>query len=482
MTRMINRRRLLSLLGAGVGGAAAAMAGCSPERTRTTPTSTRLTFWHNNGEMRALFESIAREFGAERGGRPVEMHYEPLTTLGKSLQLARQSRQMPDIHVLAGLEIPAATLQAQDWFQPIDLGDAADRLPVGSLVDGIHVFDGRTYSFPIVSFRQYWAPVWYFADSVERLGLDPDGPPRTYDEFRAACRTVKKKSDGRMFGWMSKLGVGNHMGPEIEEIAQAGGFAGAGGIDFRTGEYAYHSDPFVAAVEFLVSLHRDKLMFPGSLTLDGTQAQVRWAGGASAYWMDGPWLPTFVKANAPDLEDQLRVSTILVPDASSKVTTYRGPQGGAFWISSQSKQPAAASRLLREHFTTRDFYRGVAESSAVPADLSVVDDAEVTPAYRQLVDWYAQQVFLAPSPVVANPEVAKVLAETKPIAPDYGNTLLGLFTGDLTDVRRAMKQLSDRASAERERALAAAVEKGARVSLDDYAFPDWTPAADYQPS
>jgi len=463
----------------GLAATAAALGSCS---SKEPAAAGRLRFWSHNGEMRELFKKIFAEFEKAPDGMPVELKYEPLKTMGKSLQLAWQSGQMPDIHTLAGLDLPAAALVEQGWFQPLELGDAAQRLPAGSLVDGQHRFDGKTYSFPVISFRQYWAPVWYRADAVAKLGLDPESPPRTYDEFRAACRKAKQASGGKVYGWMSKLGAGNHMAPEIAEIAQAAGFTGDGnGIDFRTGEYAFHSDAFVTAVEFLRSLHRDKLMFPGSLTLSGPDAQLRWAGGATAFWFDGPWLPGGIQREVPEIADQIRVAPIIVPESGAPVTTYHGPKGGNFWISSKSKLGEAASRLLANHFTTSEFFAGIAASSAVPADLDVVEKADVHPAYRKLVGWYREQVFLAPSPVVRNPEVSKVLAEMRPVQPGYPDTLHGLFTGDLTDVRKALKQLSDKMSAERDRAIKAVADKGVQVSLDDWAFPDWKPGADYGP-
>lgn len=73
---------------------------------------------------------------------------------------------------------------------------------------------------------------------------------------------MQDKSDGKVWGWMSKLGAGNRMGPEVEDLAQAAGWPGVDGINTRTGACAYHADEFVNTVEFLFSTHKDGLMFP----------------------------------------------------------------------------------------------------------------------------------------------------------------------------------------------------------------------------
>ncbi len=43
----------------------------------------------------------------------------------------------------------------------------------------------------------------------------------------------------------------------------------------------------------------------------------------------------------------------------------------------------------------------------------------------------------------------------------------------------AMEDLQSRANAELDRAIAAAQEKGAEVSRDDFIFADWDPTAEY---
>lgn len=49
----------------------------------------------------------------------------------------------------------------------------------------------------------------------------------------------------------------------------------------------------------------------------------------------------------------------------------------------------------------------------------------------------------------------------------------------MTDLRAALKQLSASFTADRERAIGVATKAGAKVSLSDYAFPDWKPGVNY---
>ena len=86
---------------------------------------------------------------------------------------------------------------------------------------------------------------------------------------------------------------------------------------------------------------------------------------------------------------------------------------------------------------------------------------------------------ISPSPLVRNPEVAKINLEIKAVTPSFEQTIQGLVSGQVTDVKKAMQGLKDSYSKELDRAVKAAATKGAKVTLDDYLFKNWDPTKDY---
>jgi multiple sugar transport system substrate-binding protein len=80
---------------------------------------------------------------------------------------------------------------------------------------------------------------------------------------------------------------------------------------------------------------------------------------------------------------------------------------------------------------------------------------------------------------VKNPEAEAIFNEMKPLTPNFGATIQGLFAGAISDVKAALQDLQDRSDAELDRAIAAAQEKGANVSRDDFVFANWDPSTDY---
>lgn len=475
----LSRRRFLQATGIVAGGLAAAACDTGPGGSGRSDSGAALQWWDHFDPLQDLHKKIFDEFRTDTG---IAVAYTPQQTakMGQALQLAKQSHQLPDVFTNVGLKLPVPALVKAGWFQPIELTDqAAGALPKEALVDGVHQVDGKLYTFPIFNFRQYWAATWFNKEYAERANLDPGNPPTTYDEFRAAATAIQKAAGGNTHGWIVGLGQPARLAEQIGFLAQAGGFEGDGGQLFRTGEFAYHDDAYVHAIEFWLSLKADGLLVPGTQSFDDKTTRTRWAAGAAGYYFDGPWCPGVVKRDLPAFADKLAVGPMLVPEKGTPVTAYRGPQGGAFFLSGESKRAADVGKLF-SLLTTPDYYVGLAEHmDQPPLDLAAVQKADVHPTYRTLIDWFAKAAFLSPMPAVKNPDIAKVNAEMKAIDPDLGTTVQGLFSGDLRDVRGALKDLSDRSEKARENALAAAKKNGAQVELDDWAFPNWQPRRDY---
>lgn len=481
----VDRRSFLTLSGSLLAAGAVSSCSTAPDATgaggpRSTGAAKGLSFWSHSPNLEPLNKRMIAAFAKAEGGVPVEYSYHETATMGQALQLAKQSKQLPDVTTNVGLSLPAPALVREGWFQPVQLTDEARAYldEHVELVEGIHVFDGKVYTFPGFSTKQYFTVNWFNTELVERAGLDPDGPPETYDEFRAACRAVQQSREG-VSAWVANLGQPGRLGEQIHFLAQAAGFEGENGFDYRTGRAAFDSDPYVTAIEFLLSLQKDKLLMPGSTSLIDNQARSRWAAGAAGYFFDGPWCPGVVKSDLAAFSDKVGSGPMIRPERGTPVSVYRGPQAGAAWVTATSGNPEAAGRFLSS-FASDTYAEGIAEGMGQPpADLGAVDRVDVHPAYRKAMGWFARDCFVGPVPVGKNPETAKVLAEEKDIAPGLPEIVQGAFSGDVTDVRKALRTYAGKRAAERERALEVAVSKGAEVSAEDFAFPDWKPRTDH---
>ncbi|MEU6721404.1 extracellular solute-binding protein [Nonomuraea sp. NPDC046802] len=482
------RRRFFGLSGAALAGALG-VAGCtrtSQQEAATAAGGGVIRWWDHFQPLKPLNERIFAEYGKANPGVRVEHEVYNPNEMGQALQLAFKSNQIADVHSIAGLGSSEASLVVGGWFSPLAGQDAIRaKLPADSLLEGLHVFDGKLYSFPIFSARQYTTLNWFNRELVEKAGGDPDNGPATWDEFRSLAARITKDGGGRAYGWIQGLQFHERLQSHVIELATSAGAPLAmaqgdntmGLVDPRTGEYAYAGEPFVQALEFLLSLVRDKVVFPASTSLDARTARARWATGVAGMFFDGSWSIGVVNGQFKQFIDKVGVGPIPSPDG--KPVLYGAPASGQLFVSSQSKHVETASDLLAR-FTGPEFSKGLATfMDQVPLDLEAVAMAEVHPSYKRAAELFGQTVRLAPSPIARNPAVAQVMSEMKAPRPTLGEITQGILSGELTDIRKALREYNGKLTAERERATRVVSGKGVKVSLDDWKFPNWQPGKDY---
>jgi multiple sugar transport system substrate-binding protein len=478
--RPLTRRALLR--SAGLLAGTTALAGCSTAPSGGTGGAApavpgALRWWDHFAPLESLQDATFARF-TRGGGPPVEYTVYNPNEQRQALQLAFGSRQLPDVFSLGGLSVPVPLLREQGWFSPLATTDAIRAgLPPGIVTDGVHSFGGELYSFPIFSPRQYETLVWFNRDLLARAGLDPESPPASWDDLRAAARAVQRS--GVASGIVLPLQFPDRLAAFVLELAQTAGFPGTrtgdlDGIDLTTGEYRFHDEAFLAAIEFLLSFARDDTMFLASTALDARSARVRWAAEGGAFFLDGPYNVGVLAEKFPEVVGKLGVGPIPTPDGLPPVLT-RPPTSGTFYVSSQSDAVDDASALL-ELLVSDEYQRGLAGAmDQPPLDLGVVAGSDAHPTYKRCIEMFTEQVFVGPAGAARNPRVAQVHAAMTPVEPGLGEIVQGIASGQITDVRGRLRQLSDESAAARE----AAIGEVGGVSAEDWAFPGWRRGEDY---
>ncbi|GAB2988954.1 ABC transporter substrate-binding protein [Actinotalea caeni] len=481
MTR-INRRAFMGGVGlAGLAGVLAACGESAPPSTgggaavdggATGGSGGTLRWWHHFGGLQDLHEEWAATYGPELGV-DIEITYNEPSKAIEALQLANQSNQLPDIYTpLIGLPLPA--LVEAGWIHEITLSqEAMSRLPEGSFVEGLTMLDGKVYGLPTFSSKQYVGLVWYNARIAEQVGFEP---PKSYDDLLAALKAVA--DDGTYAPMTMALGAVGRMREQIDDMAQAAGFPGYQGLRYDTGEYEYHHDGYLAAIELYKEIADRGYLLPGTNGFQIPDARGRWAAGEIAFHMDGPYSPGAVRALNPDMLPDMAVAGMMTPNGEEVVAT-RGARYADWVLGGTSELAEQASQLL-ETFLQEDYQRALAAGmDQPPIRTDVVADADVIEPYAWLVEEFDKRVFRAPQALVRNVEVAKVQAKQTPVSPELGNVIQGYVGGEISDLRAELVKLSDAHSKALDEAIEAAVAEGADVSRSDWEFPDWQRGTDY---
>ncbi|MGI8456549.1 MAG: ABC transporter substrate-binding protein [Propionibacteriaceae bacterium] len=435
-----------------------------------------MDWWDHFSSFQKLNDGWAEQQSSALGKKVAHTYFDA-SKAPQSFQLAHQANQMPDVYSNV-IGLPLAALVKSNWVHELTLSsEVKSKIPKEALTDGITNLDGKVYGFPLFSFRQSSTLLWFNTEYFTKAGLDPANPPTDYDGYTKACQALKSASLQPMT--LALGSDGGRVRDQVDDMAQTAGFPGYQGLKFTTGEYAYHDDSYVTVIEFFKQLYDDKLMLPGTNTYSVVNARTRFASGTVGIFIDGIWCAGGSKALVPGFMDKIGSGQVLKPDASSQPYGYRGRPSAAYFVSADSDDPDSASKLIGS-FTSEDYQKGmIAAMDQPPLNLDLVAQSDAIDAYKKAVVFCKDNIFLMPQAIVKNPDNAAVDAARKPITPHVGNILQGYLGGSISDLRGALKTLSDANEADRERAMKEAKKSGANVSMADYAFSGWKPGQDY---
>ncbi len=455
-----------------------------PESMVDLPTDDVTFHYFNSGDYKGVF--FEQYFEAYQQAHPnITIEYQGISGAesAKIIPLGIQNGNAPDCFQSIA-NISGAQMVEEGWVRPLDdivpdFENWKQGFPESALVEGISVFDGKLYALPYVSNKQYATLLFYNAEYMERAGFDPASKPLTQEEFREAARKMTEQGGGQYYGFIIAGEQTGRLGQIVNNLAELSGAPG-GSIDWRTGEYQYTSDAFVASVELLLAMQSDGSIFPGSISMNAPLTRGQFPQGVAGMIMQGTWnIPQWM-AEAPDFNFQVS-STPVGASTDTPVISY-GP--GPFipmWVNADTKYPEIAGDIfhyLGSEEGQRQFATITNGSDRAMLD-SAIESADLDDRVRQSYAIFDEQLRVAPSPPVRNPDVEIVYREQKRLSPNLGEVVQGLLSGQISDVAAAMQDLQDRSNAELDRAITAAQDKGAEVSRDDWVFPNWDPMQDY---
>ncbi|HEY9076707.1 MAG TPA: extracellular solute-binding protein [Anaerolineaceae bacterium] len=515
----ITRRGFLRLTAAAAAGGL--LAGCAPAATptpTTAPTSApaatavpatalppmvkgeiriipttvklpkdKVTFrWLDSGDTKAIFWKKYFEL-YQKAYPNITCQYDglPWNEIAKIVPVGVQNSNLHDCFSLPQ-GVSASQAVAEGWIRPMDdlipdIKEHKAKFPAGSFVEGVNVFGGKTYAFPHSTAKRSGTMLLYNEEYMKKAGYDPLAKRFTWSEYRAAAKKMTEQGAGKYYGVIIGGNQLNRWADVVRSLANIAGARGSGdNIDFKTGEYFFTSDQVIAAIELLLAIKSDGSFFPGFLSLTAPQARANISQGNAAMILQGLWCLPQWKTENPAISYGTALTP--APDTGTPSFVYAAPGGNnEMWIYSKSKVPEVAADILYYRTTLEGQYAwnkvaGVSDPGIFPQAL---ETASSDPKDIKALQMQDSLFKIAPSPLVRNPETAKVSLELKAVTPSFEQVIQGLVSGQLTDVKKNMQSVKDAYEKELDRAIKAAVDKGAKVTRSDYAFPNFDPAKDY---
>jgi multiple sugar transport system substrate-binding protein len=477
---------------AGYSSEAAKAAITIPKSSVALPTGPVTFRWIDSGDLKALF--YRPFFEAYHAAHPnITIQYDalPWDDINRLVPLGVQNGNAHDVFAKPQ-KLSAGEMVQQGWVTPLDdvvpnFGEWKQRFPYGAFIPGIHVFDGKTYTFPVTSNKRYGTVLFYNVEQLQRAGYDPEAKPLTWDEFRKAAKKLTEQGNGQSYGVVVGGGGsdGGQWGGIVSNLARmAGAAASTDDIDWKTGHYSFTGDAYLAAIELLLALQADGSLFPGSASLAAPQARAQFPQGIAGMILDGPWvIPQWPQINPAF---KFGVASQPVPNSGAPLPlTYEETGANQEWVYAKSPNTAIAGDMF-DYIASEDGQYAVMIASQgnlraiFPKAVARAEQSQqLDPQAGKALALFERQIKLGPMPEVRNPDVAKVQLELRHVTPDRNETLQGIMTGQLRDAKQAMHDLEDRMNAELDRAINAAQQKGAQVSRQDWVFPNWDPTKDY---
>lgn len=493
----LSRRTVLKAGGAAAAAAMLARAGTFgakaqgssydfkiPNSGAKLPTSDVQLRWMDSGDQKAVFfKAFFPAYEKMHGNIKVQYDGTNWNQIQQVITLGFRNGSAPDVFQLPST-ITMAEAVKNGWVGALDdvvpnWPEVRGRFLAGTFATGINEFDGKTYGYPATGNMRIGQLLLYNKDYLSEAGYDPTSKIMSWDDFRAAAKKCTEQGKGKYYGLIGGVTQNNALPDVVTALAQ---FAGAygGTLNYKTGHYNYSSPEFIGAAELLLAIKTDGSTFPGMASLDNPGARGRMPQGLSAMILQGPWNILAWTQQNPSFH--LGVALTPQKDPSKIAPMSYGPGGSNTWsYFSKTKLGPVVGDVFNYMGTTEGqtawaHFVGAGDPPAFPDVLAKV---QLDPLSKQALDLAQKYTRLRPDPSVRNPDIQQVQLEMKPLTPSYNDVMVGLFTGQLKDVKKAFTDLQDRAEKELDRAIAAAQKKGAKVSRADYVFADWDPTKDY---
>jgi len=176
----------------------AALAAAPLTRSHAQGGKTQITWWHAlTGTLADEVNRIAHDFNASQNAVELAALYkgnyaEVLTATIAAFRAGQAPHLTQIFEVGTGTMLGARKAVKQVWELAKETGVAIDPQRYIPSVRGYYsLSDGRMAAMP---FNSSTAVMWYNKDAFQKAGLDPEKPPKTWEEVEAAARTIKAKN------------------------------------------------------------------------------------------------------------------------------------------------------------------------------------------------------------------------------------------------------------------------------------------------
>ncbi len=350
---------LMSLLGAGCGGAPSAYKPLDAEH---------VLFWdRQTSESATLLRELVAEFNGAHPGLPVKVeraggYAEIYRKVSASIQMRKLPAMAVSYESMTSEYVPTGAVLALDDFVAAEPGgfskeELEDFFPAVLETNRYGEYGGRMYSFP---FAKSVLLMYFNKRVLAEAGVEA-GPPDTWDAFVAQCRQVRERT--------GKYGYA----VSVDCSTVNGMIFSMGGEVMREGKMCYDAPESVAVFEMLALLAREKLAYqvsPGTF-----EDNVALVNDAVAFTFRSSSSLSALKYQMKGREEDWGVAPIPQGKTGARATVLFGPNVSVF-TTNQTQQERAWSFV--KFFVSKEvMVRWALGTGYLPFRKSVAKDARL---------------------------------------------------------------------------------------------------------
>lgn len=431
------------------------LAGCSgtsnsSDSAASTKTEKKIVFWTHYTDDKKFTDEAVADYNAKNAGKAkVEIKYVSNDDYNNVLLLAlKNNTNAPDIYA-DGINL--SDLVNQKFAAPLDDLMSADMKQRVTPLKSINQnwLNGKFYSMPM---RGYNFRLVYNKDMFKENNLDPESPPKSYQEL---IDTAKKLTDPskKQYGFMLPTGenwiwwiYGN----------QPSHVSGKSFIDFKTLNYDFSTQK--PLFDMWLQMKKDNSLYPGGTSMKNDNARATFSAGNVGMMFAASWDIGVFNDQFPAKIDW---GVAPLPSETGSAEGKGEFNFGSYLLINQN------SKVQQE---AMDFY----EYLLSPAMLKkYYEEGYGIPVYPGVLDGAAAPTKHGAAGF-ANTDIDSLWPPEPPVqveGEDYGTVYNKIMNGTVT---------ADDGLADLTKRYNAAVKKGVDnkdFNLDDYKVNDYTPAA-----
>ncbi|EFO30045.1 sugar uptake ABC transporter, substrate-binding protein [Roseibium sp. TrichSKD4] len=229
----------------------------------------------NTGAGIPLQAEVINQWEAANEGYKVDVEFVPWGQCQEKSTTLASAGNPPAIAYMGSRTLKQ--LAKNDLIISVDMTDE-EKATYAAPILGTITADGKQWGLP----RAFSTKALYWnKDLFKEAGLDPESPPKTWDEMYSAAKAIKEKTDANGVG-LAAASFDNTMHQFLNYL-----YSNGGEVINADGEITFNSPNTVEAVEFYGKLA--EVSQPGPVAYDRAKLRPLFSEGQIGMFISGPW-------------------------------------------------------------------------------------------------------------------------------------------------------------------------------------------------